>query len=92
MNTKFKWNGRMLPVLACIALVSWNTISSRRVTEAQEPSSIVGSSPLYGLKGATGWINSKPLTAKELKGKVVLVASSLGHACLNQMGGSDYAI
>jgi hypothetical protein len=41
--------------------------------EAQDPPSIVGGTPLYGLAGGTGWINSAPLTAKQLKGKVVLV-------------------
>ena len=49
------------------------------LAEEQDPSSIVGSYPLYGLSGATGWINSPPLTAKQLKGKVVLVdVSGLG--------------
>jgi thiol-disulfide isomerase/thioredoxin len=52
------------------------------VANAQEPSSIVGSSPLYGLSGATGWINSAPLTAKQLKGKVVLV-DFWDYSCIN---------
>ncbi|HEX3892264.1 MAG TPA: thioredoxin family protein [Terracidiphilus sp.] len=50
--------------------------------EAQEPPSIVGTSPLPGLAGATGWINSKPLTAKQLKGKVVLV-DFWAYSCIN---------
>lgn len=49
---------------------------------AQEPPSIVGSSPLPGLSGATTWINSKPLTAKDLKGKVVLV-DFWDYSCIN---------
>src|ERR1700749_4949559 len=50
--------------------------------EAQDPPSIVGSSPLPGLSGATGWINSPPLTAKQLRGKVVLV-DFWTNSCIN---------
>src|SRR5277367_4092980 len=49
---------------------------------AQEPPSNVGTYPLYGLSGATGWINSPPLTAKQLKGKVVLV-DFWDYSCIN---------
>jgi thiol-disulfide isomerase/thioredoxin len=44
--------------------------------------SIVGRSPLPGLAGGTGWINSPPLTAKQLKGKVVLV-DFWDYSCIN---------
>ena len=37
---------------------------------------------LDGLSGATGWINSPPLTAEELKGKVVLV-DFWTYSCIN---------
>jgi thiol-disulfide isomerase/thioredoxin len=50
--------------------------------DAQEQPSIVGSSPLPSLAGATGWINSPPLTAKELKGKVVLI-DFWDYSCIN---------
>ena len=50
--------------------------------QGQDAPSIVGSSPLYSLSGATGWINSKPLTAKDLKGKVVLV-DFWDYSCIN---------
>lgn len=56
------------------------------LAQEQEPPSIVGSSPLYSLSGATGWINSKPLTAKELKGKVVLV-DFWDYSCINCIHG-----
>jgi thiol-disulfide isomerase/thioredoxin len=56
---------------------------------AQEPPSIVGSSPLYGLNGATGWINSKPLTGKQLKGKVVLV-DFWTYSCINCLRALPY--
>jgi thiol-disulfide isomerase/thioredoxin len=62
--------------------VSLGAIAGRTVAEAQEPPSIVGTSPLYGLSGATGWINSAPLTAKELKGKVVLI-DFWDYSCIN---------
>lgn len=38
--------------------------------------------PLSSLSGATGWINSKPLSAKDLKGKVVLV-DFWDYSCIN---------
>lgn len=50
--------------------------------EAQDTQSILGSSPLYSLSEADGWINSKPLSAKELKGKVVLV-DFWDYSCIN---------
>ncbi|MEK6397873.1 MAG: thioredoxin family protein [Terriglobus sp.] len=49
---------------------------------AQDAPSIVGSAPLPSLAGSTGWINSKPLTAKDLKGKVVLV-DFWDYSCIN---------
>lgn len=55
----------------------------------QEPRSIVGSSPLYGLTGATGWINSKPLDAKQLKGKVVLI-DFWTYSCINCLRALPY--
>jgi len=51
-------------------------------TQAQEQQSIVGSSPLPGLAGATGWLNSPLLTAKQLKGKVVLI-DFWDYSCIN---------
>ena len=71
-----------MTVLALVATICWSVIAGRTAAEAQEPPSIVGSSPLYGLSSATGWINSTPLTAKELKGKVVLV-DFWDYSCIN---------
>jgi thiol-disulfide isomerase/thioredoxin len=56
---------------------------------SQDPPSIVGTSPLGGLSGATGWINSKPLTAKQLKGKVVLV-DFWTYSCINCLRALPY--
>lgn len=63
---------RLSVVAAIAAVLSYMAVSPTPI-RSQEPPSIVGSTPLYGLSGTTGWINSTPLTAKQLKGKVVLV-------------------
>jgi thiol-disulfide isomerase/thioredoxin len=82
MDFEFKERRRAWRVLALVAAMSLCASAGRTVAEAQEPPSIVGSSPLYGLSGATGWINSAPLTAKELKGKVVLI-DFWDYSCIN---------
>jgi thiol-disulfide isomerase/thioredoxin len=69
-------------MLALLSAICWSAIAGGTAAKAEEPPSIVGSSPLYGLSGATGWINSAPLTAKELKGKVVLV-DFWDYSCIN---------
>jgi len=68
-------------VAALAAALCWMVISAPSL-EAQDPPSIVGSAPLSGLSGGTGWINSSPLTAKQLKGKVVLV-DFWDYSCIN---------
>ncbi len=65
----------LITLLSCIAI-------STPPAKSQEPPSVIGSSPLYGLTKTTGWINSKPLTAKDLKGKVVLV-DFWAYSCIN---------
>lgn len=47
------------------------------------------SAPFYSLSGATGWINSKPIKAKELKGKVVLV-DFWAYSCINCLRSLPY--
>jgi len=77
---------RKLAVAAVVAvLLSCGILAAK----AQEPPSIVGSSPLYGLSGATGWINSPPVTAKQLKGKVVLV-DFWTYSCINCLRAVPY--
>lgn len=68
--------------LALVAAVGCATAGAQSVEVTEQPPSIVGSAPLYSLSGATGWINSPPLTAKELKGKVVLV-DFWDYSCIN---------
>ncbi|MCO7493857.1 hypothetical protein NJF84_21255, partial [Stenotrophomonas maltophilia] len=41
---------------------------------------------LPALDGATGWLNSPPLTAQQLRGKVVLVEFWTPEACLGRVG------
>jgi thiol-disulfide isomerase/thioredoxin len=76
-----------VPALA--AVLGWSAAVGWAGAQAQEPPSIVGSSPLYGLSGATGWVNSAPLTAKQLKGKVVLV-DFWTYSCINCLRSLPY--
>ena len=73
MRVIFRPRKAKLILLAAAAVLLWSAAANRTVAAAQDAPSIVGSSPLHGLSGATQWINSKPLTAKDLKGKVVVV-------------------
>jgi thiol-disulfide isomerase/thioredoxin len=72
---------RVFVITVVAAVLSCGAVSTSP-GEAQEPPNIVGSFPLKGLSGATEWINSKPLTAKQLKGKVVLV-DFWTYSCIN---------
>ncbi len=65
------------------------TVFATSCTPAQEPPSLVGSRPLWSLTGATGWLNSKPLTANDLKGKVVLV-DFWTYSCINCLRSMPY--
>jgi thiol-disulfide isomerase/thioredoxin len=78
-----------LAIVAAIAGVMSFVVVVRSSAVAQDTQSIVGYSPLYGLSGATGWINSKRLTAKELKGKVVLI-DFWDYSCINCIHAAPY--
>ena len=78
-----------LYMLAAVVSALWTLSAGQTAAEAQNPPSIVGSSPLHGLSGATGWINSKPLTAKDLKGKVVVV-DFWTYSCINCLRAVPY--
>ncbi len=82
MDTGFEPRRRIWSALALVAAMGLGAFAVRTVANAQEPPRIVGSSPLYGLSGATGWINSAPQNAKQLKGKVVLV-DFWDYSCIN---------
>ncbi len=77
-----------LSILAALGALSW-ALAAPNLANAQDTQSIVGSSPLPGLSGANGWINSQPLTAKELKGKVVLV-DFWDYSCINCIRATPY--
>jgi thiol-disulfide isomerase/thioredoxin len=85
----FRWRWLRLSIVAAVAVVLSGTTVQVPQVEAQEPPSIVGSSPLPGLAGATGWINSPPLTAKQLRGKVVLV-DFWTYSCINCLRAVPY--
>jgi thiol-disulfide isomerase/thioredoxin len=72
----------LMVLLAGFALAMGPGAFAQSVMADEEPPSIVGRSPLPGLAGGTGWINSPPLTAKQLKGKVVLV-DFWDYSCIN---------
>jgi thiol-disulfide isomerase/thioredoxin len=76
------WKKTRLSIVAAIVVVLGGAVIGSTSIEAQEPPSIVGSFPLSGLTGATGWINSAPLTAKQLKGRVILV-DFWDYSCIN---------
>jgi thiol-disulfide isomerase/thioredoxin len=59
------------------------------IMQEQGPRSVVGTYPLYSLSEAKDWINSKPLTAKQLKGKVVLV-DFWAYSCINCLRSLPY--
>ncbi len=71
-----------LSLIAELAVALCCTVTDLPESRAQEPPSIIGSSPLSSLSGATGWINSTPLIAKQLKGKVVLI-DFWDYSCIN---------
>jgi len=83
-----KRQARVLTVLALLA-ACWVLIAGQATAKAQDPPSIVGTSPLYSLADATAWINSPPLTAKELKGKVVLI-DFWTYSCINCLRAVPY--
>src|ERR1700744_3359394 len=83
-RTKTRW---LIPALIA-AFLAW-AAGGTFPLNAQDAPSIVGSAPLPGLSAATGWINSPPLTAKQLKGKVVLV-DFWTYSCINCLRAVPY--
>lgn len=80
-------------MIVAVAMVSAGVLSPpANLARAQdlEPPSMVGQkAPFNSLSGATGWINTKPLTAKDLKGKVVLV-DFWAYSCINCLRSLPY--
>ena len=89
MGIAFHRQRRQLRLAALVAAACFLLAAGQAATGAQETASIVGSSPLPGLSGATDWLNSKPLTAADLKGKVVLV-DFWAYSCINCLRAVPY--
>jgi thiol-disulfide isomerase/thioredoxin len=77
-----RWKAMTLLIALMVGGICGVAVLKRIEVKAQDRHSIVGSSPLYSLSEADGWINSKPLPAKELSGKVVLV-DVWDYSCIN---------
>ena len=58
--------------------------SSTASPEASPPTSPSARTELASLGGASEWLNSKPLTAAELRGKVVLI-EFWTYTCINRL-------
>jgi thiol-disulfide isomerase/thioredoxin len=87
---------KILALAAALVPVALLSLSFLNPAQAQssssDPSPILGKSPLGSLSGATGWINTpsnKPLTAKDLKGKVVVV-DFWTYSCINCLRAVPY--
>ncbi len=65
-----------------IVLFALLAVFGSAVAQAQTEASAIGTAPLPSLRSATGWLNSKPLTSQDLKGKVVLV-DFWDYSCIN---------
>lgn len=89
MRTDPKQRIWLMALVAIMAASCWGMMVAQTEPASDEPPSIIGSSPLGGLSGATGWINSKPLKAKDLKGKVVLV-DFWTYSCINCLRSLPY--
>jgi thiol-disulfide isomerase/thioredoxin len=68
-------------MLVAVAAIVCLTGAYAAVAQQKAPSA-VGTYPLNGLSGANEWLNSPPLTAKQLKGKVVVV-DFWDYSCIN---------
>lgn len=78
--------------IAAVAMVCCGMLNQAAVgaQAQQQPPSMVGQkAPFDSLAGATGWINTKPLNAKDLKGKVVLV-DFWAYSCINCLRSLPY--
>lgn len=79
----------LVAVLAGLILIFALRPRAAQIPMMGGPPSIVGRKPLGSLSGATGWINSKPLTAKDLRGKVVLI-DFWAYSCINCLRSMPY--
>ena len=69
-------------LLARIPAPGTTAIEQALVDRVQFPGDVVAAGPLSALSGATGWMNSPPLSDDALRGKVVLV-NFWTYSCIN---------
>ncbi|MGB7190896.1 MAG: redoxin family protein [Acidobacteriaceae bacterium] len=85
--------GRRWAIAVAAAIVGCGMLSQPATwaqAQQQPTSSMIGkAAPFDSLSGATGWINSKDLRAKDLKGKVVLV-DFWAYSCINCLRSLPY--
>jgi thiol-disulfide isomerase/thioredoxin len=93
-DLRFDLRNRKLSLLAMAAVLccaaAFQPMAEAQLSSEAQAHQITGNDfPLDGLSGATGWINSRPLTAKQLKGKVVLV-DFWTYSCINCLRALPY--
>jgi thiol-disulfide isomerase/thioredoxin len=69
---------------AALSMTALDTLAARTAASAWKQSPTNGLEPMPELAGATGWINSEPLTREGLRGKVVL-ADIWTYSCINSL-------
>jgi len=67
---------------ACVAVDASSGEKAGRLPTTPLASSALAQGPMPSLEGAVEWLNSKPLTAAELRGKVVLI-DFWTYSCIN---------
>jgi thiol-disulfide isomerase/thioredoxin len=85
----FPRKGKLLTLTIAIACLLLGTFTSSAATTAQDAPADYGTAPLYSLSGATGWLNTKPLSEKDLKGKVILI-DFWTYSCINCLRALPY--
>jgi cytochrome c biogenesis protein CcdA/thiol-disulfide isomerase/thioredoxin len=78
------WDRGVLTRLSKVRTEDWEQSLIARLHPENMPQAVQSSTgtPLASLSGATGWINSEPLTPKALHGKVVLI-DFWTYSCIN---------
>lgn len=83
-----RWATAVAVAAVCCGMLSQPATWAQ--AQEQKPPSMIGKdAPFDSLSGATGWINTRPLKAKDLKGKVVLV-DFWAYSCINCLRSLPY--
>jgi cytochrome c biogenesis protein CcdA/thiol-disulfide isomerase/thioredoxin len=81
--------GAMMSANAPTMAMNGNPAAMMKATEAAAHDALPVEGPLPSLSGAVQWLNSPPLTAEQLKGKVVLV-DFWTYSCINCLRSIPY--